>query len=57
MCRKYEEYKAVTKQIAAALVRGEFDYAQELLASRPYPEVRHYEPVKNRSDYPGKSMG
>ena len=37
MCKAYEDYSTVTKQVAAALARGELDYAQELLVGRVYP--------------------
>ena len=37
MCKEYEDYKTLTRQAAAALKRGEADYARELLEARNYP--------------------
>lgn len=36
----YSDYEIMTKQIAAALRRGEYDYAQVLLKSRAFPVRR-----------------
>lgn len=60
MCKQYEDYSTITKQVAAALARGEFDYAQELLAGRTYPAqessfVRIFSGLADRS-HPGSAI-
>ena len=38
MCKQYDDYAKLTKQAAAAKMRGEYDYSLELLRMRELPD-------------------
>lgn len=39
MCKQYDDYQALTKQAAAAKMRGEHDYSLVLLRMRAFPII------------------